>query len=994
MRDSTFSPDQPQYRVFKLFGDSLAGNPNQDYLDYLTYAVPQGAPFKVTEGGDTIPDMKGDQMCWSVFNDANPAQHTNDAGNTAPLGIEVKSTIFAYERTGSLGNIIFLKWRVFNKGSNTLRNCFFSVWDDPDLGGSGDDLIGCDTILSVGFDYNATNADQYYGATPPCYGIDFFQGPLRPRTPADSLLPDGKMWDTSYADSVNLGMVAFSKYINGTDPNSAGESYNNMLGLNKDGSPYIFNGDTLKFQVSGDPVAGTGDIDPSGNDKRMNETTGPITFRPGDSTEILAAIVVGQGGDRLSSVTVMKELAKYAKVIYINNFVTAAPPAKPVVTVAQLHDEISLSWTDTSEIDQGEFPFEGYTVWQAPTAAGPWTVLATYDLIDGLNDALIDTLFDPASGLNLPVVQRVIKNTGLQHSFTTTTDGILGGKLNDMTEYFFRVSAFSFSYVAKNGLRVPNGDRFLESQTTLTVIPQAPVAGLHTSINAHDTVAANHTSGITDGNVRPLVIDPKALTGDTYRVTFGIDTQIVNFVDTTLDSLHFDTLFTDTCSAVWNPDSHKVEIILCVDTTPFFAITPGVDSTFTTFWNLNDLTTGKQLLTRQFNLSGDNDYRVVDGLMVKVEGAPPGIKPDDANTTSDTTKWGWKIPAGTRRWTWSSGAGFGFEGFEGALGWVALNEVFSASTGKVPVTETQRVLLKLATVDSLGNFSTEDPNVSFGYRYGRNFGAAPAQPSFAAHMINTTGSGYAFQDFAPTVPFSAWNIEVDPPQRLTVGFLENNVTRGLVDGIYFPDPSDTLAKYNLDNTASAGPREFLFIFPNPYSETPDPDFQGDLLNSPNTPTMYWGTFNRRVTAVPYSPDSSGEDQFLIIPSRIILPADTFTFTAPAPTFTENNVDLSQIKAVPNPFYLFSSYDPNPGSYQLKFHHLPAICTITIYNLAGDLIRKIDKNDPSPIASWDLLTGNFLPVASGIYIYVVQAPGFGQFVGKVAIFVEEEVLKIY
>jgi hypothetical protein len=133
----------------------------------------------------------------------------------------------------------------------------------------------------------------------------------------------------------------------------------------------------------------------------------------------------------------------------------------------------------------------------------------------------------------------------------------------------------------------------------------------------------------------------------------------------------------------------------------------------------------------------------------------------------------------------------------------------------------------------------------------------------------------------------------------------------------------------------------------------------------------------------------------IVTAKPNYPADTFFFTAPAPQMTSTESDLDLIKPVPNPFYLSGGYDPNPGSNAIKFHHLPAQCTITIYNLGGDLIRTIEKNDPtSAEAIWDVLTENGLPVASGIYIYVVDAPGFGQKIGKMAVFVEQEVLDIY
>jgi hypothetical protein len=78
---------------------------------------------------------------------------------------------------------------------------------------------------------------------------------------------------------------------------------------------------------------------------------------------------------------------------------------------------------------------------------------------------------------------------------------------------------------------------------------------------------------------------------------------------------------------------------------------------------------------------------------------------------------------------------------------------------------------------------------------------------------------------------------------------------------------------------------------------------------------------------------------------------------------------------------------------IKFHHMPAQATISIYNLAGERVRTID-HESGAIAEWNALTDQGLPVASGIYIYVVDAPGFGQKIGKMAVFTEQEVLQIY
>jgi hypothetical protein len=93
--------------------------------------------------------------------------------------------------------------------------------------------------------------------------------------------------------------------------------------------------------------------------------------------------------------------------------------------------------------------------------------------------------------------------------------------------------------------------------------------------------------------------------------------------------------------------------------------------------------------------------------------------------------------------------------------------------------------------------------------------------------------------------------------------------------------------------------------------------------------------------------------------------------------------------------LIGPYDPAPTNRNIYFQHLPTECTISIYNIAGDLVRKIHRNDPtSSITTWDVMTDNNLPVASGIYIWVVEADGFGQKIGKMAVFMEAEVIKKY
>ena len=429
MSGGTFQPDNGRFRSYKI----VRGNTTS--ADYLNWPVDQGAPVDSTGA----PALLGDAMIWSVYNDAEPGAHNNNAGSTNPLGVEIQQSTFAFTRSGALGNIIFIRFKLLNKGGNQLDSMYVSAWSDPDLGGATDDLVGCDTTRSLGYVYNATNADQLYGATPPAVGYDFFRGPIVPTgTPGVN--------DT-------LGMASFNKYINGTDPKSSGETYNFMKGLNADGTPIInpTTSQVTTFQVSGDPVAGTGWLDTSPADRRLQTSTGPFSMAPGDSQEVTIAIIVGQGTDNLSSITDLKNKDDQAQIVFDLNFDIPSPPPSPKVFVQELDKKVRLIWdqaavgTHSANAVLGQdFVFEGYRVWQLPSKGGfsGAKVIATYDEINGFA-SLYSDLFNPSVGAIERV--QVIKgpDEGLKFQIDVTTDAFRGGPLLNNKTYYFAVTAYA-----------------------------------------------------------------------------------------------------------------------------------------------------------------------------------------------------------------------------------------------------------------------------------------------------------------------------------------------------------------------------------------------------------------------------------------------------------------------------------------------------------------------------------------------------------------------
>ena len=99
-------------------------------------------------------------------------------------------------------------------------------------------------------------------------------------------------------------------------------------------------------------------------------------------------------------------MIRYAQVAYDNFFDLPVPPPAPVVTVAELNNQIVLDWSKdnarvklTEDSDSKGYKFQGYNVYQLPTASSSPSEgvrIATYDIIDGVGK-IYDLTFDPTN---------------------------------------------------------------------------------------------------------------------------------------------------------------------------------------------------------------------------------------------------------------------------------------------------------------------------------------------------------------------------------------------------------------------------------------------------------------------------------------------------------------------------------------------------------------------------------------------------------------------
>lgn len=333
-------PDDPssvKYRVYKIREDwndlPLAIRENYK-IDYEQWPVEDGAPYydfnndgKYTEEIDQ-PFFEGDEVLWYVANDMDATRSTFTFG-TLPIGLEFQTTIYAFKHSGVMRDVVIKKYKIINKSNNTIDSMYFGYWSDPDIGDARDDFIGCDTLLNLAYAYNGDNIDgdgesYTYGEAPPAVGYKLVQGPVIVGLVTDSAKVNGH-W---IRDKKNTPMRSFvwetSRTTQGV-PYGAIEFYNYMKGYVWDGTQFTdpVTGLTTSFWLSGDPVAGTGWYEgpgwpdgPAPGNRRMLMGFGPITFSPGDTQEVVIAIIMAKGSDNIQSVAELKKKAAAIQKFY------------------------------------------------------------------------------------------------------------------------------------------------------------------------------------------------------------------------------------------------------------------------------------------------------------------------------------------------------------------------------------------------------------------------------------------------------------------------------------------------------------------------------------------------------------------------------------------------------------------------------------------------------------------------------------------------------
>jgi hypothetical protein len=928
--------------------------------------------------------------CIVIYNDTNQARDVRD-----PIGLEVRQRTMAFT-FGALSQVVFIVWDIANTGSNTLQDAFVAANFDMDIGDSFQD-DRCSAIPLVPPGFNNSSADVVPTNLGFCWDDDFNEGSFDPN-------PPGFVGMTFFQGPINasgdtLGLTRFTLTTNPStgrpqpDPTSDAEQYDLLGGI----------GTRAPF------------IDATASDMRFVEISGPIEFAPGDQQTVVVGLIWANASNGRTNLDVsptrcfpppagtpcflpdpndpiLTELIttqRAAQVIFDANFLAPAPPPKPDITLIPGDHQVTIAWSDVSQIPDPffavagdptnpafdpffrEFDFEGYVVVRS-TSGDPTDVdtLAIFDLANDVTQ-IDDTTFTPFtigdSVISLPTdIQTIISlpNTGLGFSFTDQ------GLINGIT-YFYDVAPFDFN--PSNTLRGPN----ISLSSGISFQPSA-VKGVRPRSNS---------SAFQSASVRFDALKPDGTVCDVDEPTATVDESTGHYTD-----------FIDCSNAVVEATLTPLRDLNIPSGEFFFVIDSILPAAGT--YSLEDFA--------GYNLAvGGNTvwYHWEDATGAIVSAIQPSVGSFDQFFTF--------FGAG------ETPLGFGLDTDPSDVGPDLSVNLFVASTYSV-----------------IEDLEVNGQSLHLGELGGTHVGEARPHRIAGSSLASLVNIGNArslvnSREYAHAGPYAAgatsyqltWSVSggtytgtltntqgaVVPPGGQPKGPNNPSTPDDFVSGYNwgFIGPGDPAAVRGdnfdgtgvfpagapLTNTMNLNSGDtFSIMVPGQsvyvegITDLPDNGDVWTILIDAGSQRAGLGREgggdDPNVAAAPFSyldiNDATEEGQTLSpVPyTRALVnvyPGARWRLSIGGGSNDPANVDLDRIKTVPNPYVANAVWDFSQDNQRIEFTNLPPECTIRIYTISGNLVRVIEHTNGSGTEVWDLRTRFNLKAASGTYYWHVTTP---------------------
>lgn len=1045
-----FGTNDPRNQIYVL--EQMKGDFNEQW-EFWKSAVDLGAYFYDGDGDgkynpvdlngngkwdptEDRPDLIGDATVWCVYKDSrSPAlRRFNDVD---PQGIEIRQSVFAFASKGVVGNMIFIRYSILNTGSvaDTLDDVYFGTWADPDLGNINDayldDLVGCDTTLNAGYVYNDGD-DNEWGQTPPCFLIDFFQGPIA-YIPGETFVDNNgngifdagdTPLDTAYnvqgqvrgiakfPGAKNEGLSSFVHYMQSHpthgDPSTQFEARNYMLGKNRVGAaldPCSWTFGTVRggincalvdprYSYSGDPVTDVGWINIAPTDQRQMSNTGPFKLVKDKPVDIVVAYVVGRGTNALNSITVAKQYDIVAQLVFDNNF--PSPPAPPQVkyNVKNGIDFIDLEFKTAEQINyvardtvldierrlQGFYVTAFRTRSKEPSIQGIQNsaVIAEYQVDNFIKNVyqisgnggrnLVIKEVDSTNKLN-PVIYGN-PNTG-RIRVRINKNPFDGAPLIKGQEYYFTITHY---YLNHKAIVHNSGAPFGTSGDYYD-----PGGG---AIEEFETQRIDVVFGEDQYAPAYYGIEPEK----TGASSGAVKPLIVNNDELT-------------------GDQYTVEFFEDKNQAPATLYAP--------FWRLKNNRTNAVLIDSSKVYDFDTSKyagTVTEGFIIKVKPVETRIGSGSQITyTPSANRWYTTFRS-------DSGTGIFYVGQD------------IPQSSKIQINQTSNIASNYTRANKLRTIELRFGTNGKAYRYLNGFkGGNPIQKRgsfvYASYVTaaETTNTGLKrFGEGFVDVPFTAWvkDDRYKEEKQLAVAFVEiaGNMG-GTPDGVW--DPGTV--------TSPIG-NEIILILDAPY----DPNggnivYTGGASTVPADIVRGYATNDASATveqkAIALSPlfntlyavslKKRSATSFFTNGDVLRVPMITYPYTSGDKfTFKTTNKGLlseddqralfNKVNVFPNPLFGFnpatSFANTPPDEPFVTFSNLPEEVTIKIFTLSGTRVRTLttsDKSSPkSTFLRWNLKNEDGLRVASGLYIAIVESPKFGEKILKFSIIMPQKQIERY
>ena len=893
---------------------------------------------------------------------------------------------------------------------------------------------------SFGYTYNADPTDEDvsgapgYGSTPPVFGIDYFKGPADEN--GIELPMSTFMFFTNQgirnenADPVDA--IQLYRYLRGLWADGLELTYLQPTG--RGGT------DPCKFAFPGvtDPDGRPNWVEsqPPG-DRRMVQSSGPFTLNPGAVNEVIIGAVWSRAssGDHLASIATAIIADDKAQILFDNDFKLANGPEPVVTTLVPGNQSITLTLQSTNstesyneeELDNEDvtpyrYKFQGYRIYQLANSTVSATELedvskaqeiAVVDLIDTV--ITVDNLFYDGTVKHVQK-KRMVEgtNTGIKHVFELQRDAFstsFDGKFINGKTYYFLVVPYAHSHDAINtkylpsrtstsvasvtvGRQVINGlinGRF-ESSMPITRLDGAGNGGNKLDLTPEGEAAILATNGSTpvtyaagNGPVFLKVFDPLKIQKRNYVLKFTPDMKSYELKDADTDEILMisDTTYIDTNTLTTNEQIAEERVY-------------------------KTLPNGNRILERRTSLGfyivvnntvfkpgqpgaiANENNSFLGGQMIFKEPSKNWLTGFNGTTTSGTTL-GWI----------DGGANDPDTAYENILGstWspYKLLRALSSENGRAtPLLDPPSKNATNSKFDSVGSYDivfTSDESkwsecvvLEAGLGTGVDAGTEGAQKKLNLRKKDI-GLGIGKSRF----PGYAINLETG--ERVNIFFAEasNLVNENGNDMLWNPTTSTDFF--------DKGGRHYIYVTRRKYDKCNQIHaLLSANIDNPGNPAKYAVLGMVDWVNVPVL----RRGQTLLstdvrVKLRVSKPYSLNTATGVnggVPMFTFNDKSVIQsatnddalnkklaldlINIVPNPYYAYSSYEPNRNDYRVRFTNLPANASITVYTSNGILVRRFSKSDPlQTFIEWDLRNANRIPIASGVYIVHVNCPGVGE-----------------